>query len=274
MDVLDGAETETTIAQDSVNSRLNLDVSGRTRRNIYTTNLGATYDLSDKNFLSAGLAYSASDYANLISYQEISANLYINHRYSSKLVIGIGVNGGLELVDPPTPDQTFEQANLRLTYEAAGKLSFTGLGGVEVRQFGNTSAGQYISPVFALGATYRPFDGTELSLDALRQTAPSAILVGQDFSTTSVSAGVHQRFLRRFRLGFSVGYENAQYFSAISGVNATRKDNYYFVEPTIDIALTRYWAWGAFYLRRQNDTADGSYSFYDSQIGLRSIFKF
>jgi hypothetical protein len=274
VDSLDGAETETAIAQDSVNSRLNLDVSGRTRRNIYITNLGATYDLSDKNFLSAGLGYSASDYVNLISYQQTSANLYINYRYSPKLVVGIGVNGGLELVDPPTPDQTFEQANLRLTYEAGGKLSFTGLAGVEVRQFKNTSAGQYISPVFTLQATYRPFDGTEVTFDALHQTEPSAVSVGQDFSTSTLSIEVHQRLLSRIRLGLSVGYETAQYFSAVTGVNTTRQDNYYFVEPTVDIAVTRYWALGGFYLRQQNATSDGSYSFYDSQIGFRSIFKF
>jgi hypothetical protein len=79
---------------------------------------------------------------------------------------------------------------------------------------------------------------------------------------------------RRIRLGLSAGYENAQYISAITGANATRKDNYYFVQPNVDFALTRYWSWGAFYLRRQNDTSDASFSFYDNQIGLRSTLKF
>ena len=274
VDWLDGAETETAINKDSVNSRLNLDVSGRTRRNIYTTNLDATYDLSAKNSFSAGVAYSASEYVNLISSQAIGGNFYINHQYSSKLVIGIGVSGSLDLVDPPTPNQTAEQANVRLAYEASDKFSVTGFGGVEFRQFENTGSGQYISPVFTVDATYRPFDGTDVTLGVSRQTAASAVLVNQDFTYTSISAGMHQRLFRRIRLGVSAGYENAQYISAITGANATRQDNYYFVEPSVDFALTRYWSWGAFYLRRQNNTSDASFSFYDDQIGIRSTLKF
>lgn len=274
VDWLDGAETETTITKDSVNNRLNLDVSRRTKRNIYTTNLDATYDLSDKNSVTVGGAYMASEYVNLISSQYVSGNVYINHQYSSKLVIGIGGSGGFELVDPPTPNQTLEQADVRLAYEPSGKFSLIGYGGVEFRQFENTGGGQYISPVFTLDATYRPFDGTDVTLNASRQTAASAVLVNQDFTYTSIFAGMHQRLFSRIRLGVSVGYENAQYINALTGANATRKDNYYFVEPSVDFALTRYWSWGAFYLRRQNNTSDASFSFYDNQIGLRTALKF
>ena len=38
-------------------------------------------------------------------------------------------------VDDPTTDQTFEQINLRLNYEATAKLSLYASGGVEFRQF-------------------------------------------------------------------------------------------------------------------------------------------
>ena len=274
IDILDGAETETKVTKDSVTSRLNLDVSGRTKRKIYTTELTANYDFSGKTFVSVGLGYSASDYTSLISSEVFTGSAFLNYRYSPKLVIGVGGSAGKELVDDPNPGQTFEQASVQLTYDAGQKLTFSAAGGLEFRQFKNSTVDQNISPVFNLGASYHPFDGTEVRLDASRRTVPSAVLAGQDFNSTSISGSVRQRFLRRAFLGLSAGYENSEYFGTVEGVNATRQDNYYFVEPSIDISITRFWLVGVFYLRRQNDTSDSSFGFNDNQYGVRTLLKF
>jgi hypothetical protein len=188
--------------------------------------------------------------------------------------VGAGVSGGYEQVDPPTPSQTYGQVNLRVTYDAGDKLQLTASGGVEVRQFDNTDQSDYISPVFNLGATYHIFDGTEIKVDGSRETFPSAVLAGQDYSSTTMTVGLRQRLLTRFFIGLTTGYENSKYFGAISGLSATRKDNYYFVQPSIDVALTRYWSWGIFYSRRQNNSADDTYSFENTQYGLRTLIKF
>lgn len=274
IDVLDGVETDTKVSKDSLNNRLNLDVSGRTKRKIYVTDVSANYDFSAKTFLSVPFSLGISDYDDLISSRRFSTGIYINYRYSPKLIVGVGGTGGLEVVDDPNPDQTFEQANVQVTYEAGEKLSFSASAGLEFRQFEDDAANQHVSPVFNLGATYKPFDGTELRIDGSRQTLPSAVLAGQDFVTTSISAELRQRLLRRIFLGLSIGYQNSEYFATVEGVNATRQDNYFYVEPTIDVAITRYWLCGIFYLRRQNDSADGSFTFDDNQVGLRTLLKF
>src|SRR5439155_9689137 len=148
--ILDGADLGT-ISDGSISitgNFANLDVSTRTRVNIYTSQLNAAYEITGKTFLSSGLNSTITDYPDLISSEVFSGNLYVNYNYSEKVTIGLGGTAGYDFVDDPTPDQSFEQANVRLSYQATGKLSFNASGGVEFRQFEHSSRGTYISPVF------------------------------------------------------------------------------------------------------------------------------
>lgn len=275
--LLDGANlTATTGLPAGGTPGLNLDAGGETAVNVYATLAGFSYDLSSKTFLSGGVAYNAWDYQNnLISSEQFSGNLFFNYNYSPKLVIGLGGTGGQTWVDSPSPDQTFEQVNARFTYQATGKISLNAMGGVEFRQFDNNgSDSDHVSPVFEFGATYQPFDGTNLSLRAARRTFASAVSVAQDYSSSSIVFGARQRFCQRFYLGVAAGYENDDYFSTMNGVNATRTDDYFFVQPALDVTITRWMTVGAYYLHRQNDSAAANFSFRNNQFGLRASFTF
>jgi hypothetical protein len=96
------------------------------------------------------------------------------------------------------------------------------------------------------------------------------VLGGQDFAGTTIEASVRQRFLQRFFVAVAGGYENSDYFSTVSAVSSNRQDDYYFVQPSIDFSITRFWTFGAYYLHRQNDSSSVSFSFDDNQVGLRS----
>src|SRR5207253_819642 len=164
-----------------------------------------------KTFLSSGVDLLVTEYdsASLFSSQMFSGNLFINYHYSEKIVIGVGGTGGYDLVDAPNPNQTSEQANVRASYQATGKISLNASGGVEFRQFENNSRGQYVSPVFELSGTYEPFDGTSLTVNGSRRTFNSGVLAGQDFAATTISAGLRQRLVQRFYFGISAGYQNS-----------------------------------------------------------------
>jgi hypothetical protein len=272
--ILDGTDLGTLTDASAPGSHVNLDVSGRTRVNIYTTQLNANYELAGKTSLSAGVNNTITDYSSLISSQVISGNLFINYRYSEKIVVGLGGTGGYDIVDEPNPDQTFEQANVRLTYQATGKLSVNAMGGVEFRQFENSSRGQYVSPVFEIGAAYQPFDGTNLSLALNRRIVNSAVLAGQDFTSTVISVGARQRVFQRAYLAINVGYQNGDYFSTIGAAGANRSDNYYFIEPALDVMVTRFWTVGGYYLHRQNESSLDNFTFDDNQVGFRTVLTF
>jgi hypothetical protein len=273
--LLDGTNlTSTTGAGSGSAPTLNLDAGGNTAVDIYDSMANFSYDLSGKTFLTGGLHYRAWDYENgLISSSDFSANVFFNYNYSPKLVIGLGGTGGVNWVDSPSPDQTYEQVNVRFTYQLTGKISLTASAGVEFRQFEGNS-GDHVSPVYEIGATYQPFDGTTFSLRGTRHTMNSAVFAEQDYAVTNIVFGARQRLFQRIYLGVTAGYENSDYFSTVDFASATRHDDYFFVEPAVDVIVTRWLTVGAYYLHRENDSNAAGFSFNDNQVGIRASFTF
>ena len=253
----------------------NTDVGHSARHKIFTTQLSDSYDLSGKLSLTNSASFAVDTYPSaLIGSKNFSGNLFINYQPGGKLVFGIGGTGGYNTVDQGSPDQIYEQANVRVSYNATGKISLNATGGVEFREFESNSRGIYVSPVYEVSAIYQPFDGTSVSLVGSRRTQNSASLGGQDYTATDISLSVSQRFVRRFVLGLAVGYDNSSYFSTIQGINATRDDNYYYIQPSVDLTIMRFWTVGAYYLHRQNISSFDFFSFYDNQVGLRTSVTF
>jgi hypothetical protein len=271
---LDGTGLDTATGTGGTFTRTNLDVAGRTKLNIYSTRLDANYSLTGKTFLTGGLDYSVSDYETLLSSSVLSGNVYFNYTYSPKLAIGVGLTGGYDAVDAPSEDQTFEQVNVRASYELTGKVSATVSAGVEFRQASDSGSSDNGSPVFDGTLFYQPFDGTSLALTLSRRTLNSATLASQDFHSTSVILSGRQRFLQKLFFGLSLGYENSSYFSTISGIDSNRTDDYYFVQASLDLNVTHFWTLGFYYFYRESDSSLADFSFDDNQFGLRSSLTF
>ncbi len=272
--IMDGVDVQAQDSSGGLNQQVNLDVAGRTRFNVYNTHLNAAYYLTGKTFLTVGGDFTATHYSSLISSEVTSANLFLNYNYSPKVVVGIGGTAGYNRVDSPNPDQNFEQANARVSYQATGKLDFAASVGVEFRHFDGDLRDQYVSPVFEIGMNYAPFDGTKVSVTANRRVLNSAVLAGQDYAVTNITAGVQQRLLQRIFLGLNGGYENSDYFSTVGTSGATRNDDYFFIQPSIAVSVTRFWTVGAYYLHRVNSSSFDAFDFHDNQFGLRSTLEF
>lgn len=270
---LHGADLNQSTSGGGFVNGVNLDVRGRPRVNLFNTQVTGSYDLAGKTSLSGGVQWSVTDYSGFLSSQTVAGNLYVNYAYGPKLTFGVGGTLGREFVDPPTPDQTFEQLNARASYVLTGKLTASGSVGVEFRQ-SDAGSGNYVSPVFELDLNYTPFDGTTFNLSGSRRTSSSASLAGQDFTSTQFLVTVQQRFLQRFFVTLTAGYQNEAYFEATSLVSSTREDNYYFIQPEIGVKITRFWYAGGYYIHRQNDSSASNFGFNENQVGIRSSFTF
>ena len=267
--ILDGTNLNT--LSNTTGVQANTDVGGPSRENTYTTTVNATYDLTGKLFLSGQISYAMYDYETLISSRQASANLFINYVYSPKLVIGLGATGGVNSSDGPASDETFEQMNVRANYIVSGKISLSLSAGLEFRQFGD---GDSVSPVYEIAGTYRPFENTIITIAGSRRTVSSASLAGQDYTDTNISLTFSQRLFSRVNLSLGVGYQNLDYLSATTGASTARNDDYFYIEPSIDLDITRYWSIGFYYLYRQDSSTLALFSFYDNQFGIRSSLTF
>jgi hypothetical protein len=251
----------------------NTDASAPTRVNIFYTRLAADYQLTGKMYLQGEFDSPSYAYPNHISNYTIAGGLYLYYNWLPKLSVGIGGTFGYTWVDDPSTNQTFEQINLRLNYEVTAKLSLYASGGVEFRQFdGNRDT--YDSPVFEVGVAYHPFAGSYLSLAAGRRIYPSGYVSNQDFGATYVAARFQQRLFHRLYFGLGAGYEHSNYFTTDRDVNATRDEDYWFIEPSIDVLITRWLSAGVYYLHREDSSDQDFFSWEDNQVGVRATVRF
>ena len=51
-------------------------------------------------------------------------------------------------------------------------------------------------------------------------------------------------------------------------------DDYWFIEPSLDVLITRWLSAGVYYLHRQDTSNIDFFSFYDNQVGVRATVRF
>ena len=119
-----------------------------------------------------------------------------------------------------------------------------------------------------------PFSGTNISLAAGRVIYPSGYVSNQDFGATYVAARFQQRLFNRFYFGLGVGYEYSNYLATDRDVSATRTDDYWFIEPSLDVAITRWLTAGVYYLHREDSSNEDFFSWEDNQVGVRATVRF
>jgi hypothetical protein len=251
----------------------NLDANAPARLNIFNTRASAEYDLTGKVYLRGEFDSYTYFYPNNISDYTVAGGLYLYYRWLPKLSVGVGGTFGYNWVDDPTPNQSFEQVNGRLNWEVTAKLGLYASAGAEFRQFdGNRST--YTTPVFEVGLTYYPFDGSIFTLAAGRRTYNSGFEPDQDFMDTYVVGRFQQRLFHRVYLGLGAGYENANYFAAVRNLDTPRDDDYWFIEPSLDVLITRWLSAGVYYLHREDNSNVDFFSFDDNQVGWRVTVRF
>src|SRR5947209_7587557 len=218
-----------------------------------------------------------NEYASpLVSSEVYAVDLYFNHGFSRSLVLGIGVEGGRNTVDFPTPDQSMVQANGHLRFTPDQRFSVDVIAGAEVRTFDNIARESFTTPVFSISASWLPVDSTRIIFGATRQIFNSAAQTAQDYVDTNVSGTIRERICEQLYFIVVGGYEHVEYFNAID----TRmplpelKDDYFYVQPSVDVLLTSFWSLGGYYLRRENFGSISTVGFYSNEYGARMSIKF
>lgn len=255
-------------------------VNGRTNIDIYNTRLAANYNVTPMDFLFSELKMSRTEYAPpLIGSELYAADLYLNHGLSRSLVLGVGVENGYNTVDFPTPNQSVVQTNGHVRFQPSDRFSLDVIAGAEFRWFKSTqfiTRGSYTTPVFSISASWLPWDSTRIILGATRQVYNSAARTAQDYVDTNLSATLRERLSRQLYFIVLGGYEHVDYFNTIETAPpiATLTDDYFYVQPSVDILLTRFWSFGGYYLRRQNSGSLSTVEFYSNEYGVRTSIKF
>ncbi|HST30036.1 MAG TPA: hypothetical protein VLK27_04285 [Chthoniobacterales bacterium] len=268
-------------------------INGRTDLDIYNTRLAANYNMTPSDFLFSELKMTRTEYTQpLISSELYAFDLYLNHGFSQSLVLGIGVEGGYNTVDFPTPNQSLVQANGHLRFQPSDRFSLDVIAGAEFRTFAGLTRNSYSTPVFSISASWLPWDSTRIIFGATREIYNSAAQnrisrpvgrtpsidskTAQDYVDTNLSATIRERLCRQLYFILVGGYEHVDYFNTIDTPVPlpTLTDDYFYVQPSVDILLTRFWSLGGYYLHRKNSGSISTVGFYSNEYGVRTSIKF
>ncbi|MCE9609383.1 MAG: outer membrane beta-barrel protein [Chthoniobacter sp.] len=241
------------------------DVGGRVRRNTVTTELTASYQLSEKLSANVTLANVYRDPRGFTRSVEWRNEDYVDYQVTPLLHVAVGgAVGRVEVED--SADQVFERVLGRVTYEPTAKIGVRLNGGVEFRQ-SDGAVGDRVDPVFSAELRYAPAEETLLALRGFRQLEISASRPDQVYTNT----GVELRFERMLRTGWHLavggGYSRVDY-SASSGV-PSREDDFFFAEAGLIYNFAHWGNVGLNYEYRQDDSTNPSSSFENSRVTLQ-----
>jgi hypothetical protein len=248
-----------------------IDVGTRARRQIYTGQGSARYDVSDKTYLMATAQVTISDFAAYIGSNDERAGLSFNYLPDPNLTLGVGVLGGVLNVDN-SASQTFEQLLASLQIAATGKFTFDASAGVEDRQTPDNNG--FVTPVFQVDGNYKPIEGLNLTLSAYRRVINSAFYVGSDYIATGVSMGAKYELSERFTVLLEAGYMNADYRSVSAGAGISREDNFIYVRPALRYMASKYCNIDLYYFYRNDASTVRTSAFNDAQVGVSVNFSF
>jgi hypothetical protein len=248
-----------------------VEAGNRVDRRLYDTELKATSEISPKTGLEFVGTQSINDYESFNSFNEWTAAGWLNYSLTEKTHAGAGVTAGF-VDNLKGANQTYQQGLVRMTYQVAGKVDLRGSAGAEMRQFEDDPRDR-LDGIFSLGLTYHPLERTEIKLDAFRRTQSSVALTDQDYTITSLSAGLRQGFLAKYAATLDGGYNHLDYLARTTSIDATRIDDYFFVRLGLQWQATDRALAGVYYQYRKNDSND-AFSFENNQLGVNASYRF
>jgi hypothetical protein len=259
-----------------------IETGAQTEQESYSTAINASYQFNTKISLDMGLSQNfnnignggnpANQLGNLANSKAWSTMEWLNYEFWPRLSAGIGVGGGYTIQDG-SPDSLNEQYQARVNWRATDKISFQLSGGLEDQQYLSGGAGALVTPIFGATIQYQPFEQTRLSLSANRSVSPS-YFQSQNTETTSFTAGLNQRLLRKFNLGLSGGYTKTDYIATSSTAVVGRTDDTYSFSASLSHSLTKRGTISASYSYSENSSNVTGSAYSSNQIGVQVGYQF
>lgn len=253
-----------------------IEAGQRSLQTSYNTALTSGYQISSRSSVQVNLrrdsySYSAS---SLNGYADYHNDNWFGYQFSDRLNLGGGVTAGYVNVQDQS-SQTYQQILGRALYQLAEKVAIDGSVGVEFRQYSAGASGT-VEPVFSFTGSYTPRPATSFRLNAHRQ-AQASVSYGANYIMTGFNLGASKRFLDRYSVDLSGGFDNYDYYSvqgASQSVAGQSNNNYWWARLGFGVRFNPFLSVSAFYRYSQQAYQTSSNGFTDNQVGLSATYGF
>jgi len=249
-----------------------VETGAQTSERTWNTALNATHSVGQRMLLDLGFGLNARFPDNFPDSREWTTTDWLHYKLSPDWDGAVGL--GLGYVDvSPGPNMTFERPQVQISWQATQKIGFDLSGGMEIRQFNSSGAGDLKNPILSGSLHYQPDEATSLSIQIGRRVT-TAFAANQVSETTYGSAAVTQRLLGEFFLTGNYAHQDAKYVSTVAGVVAGRDDTYDSVGLRLSTSFYRGGTVAAIYRYSRNTSNQTNFAFSSHQIGFEVAFRF
>lgn len=254
----------------------NSDVGARVTRNEHITRIFGNYKYSDKLTFEAeaGQSLRYYDLATLSDYHDWYGEGFFLYEVTPKVQLGLGTKFGFVDIGLG-PNQTYQQALVKVVYAASEKLQFTGSAGVEFRQYQDPLGWEdRVTPAASLGLTWTPFDGTEYTLSVFRNVNPSISIIGSNSVVTGFNSRIRQRLLNKFHYSLGGGFNYSDYRPTVVGAVNNREDYYFNLRSALEYQAFKYGSVSIYYEYQDNSTVNALSDFDRHLAGVQVMLEY
>jgi hypothetical protein len=249
-----------------------VETGAQTTTETYATSLNASYRFNSVMSIDLGVVQSITAADQLNSSKSWSLSDWLNYQFWPRLSGSIGTVFGYDNVNYG-PDMTHEDLQGRLTWRVAGKLSLVANAGAEDRQFLGAGVPDAISPVYGASIIYQPLQYTTMTLNANRSVSTSPFQ-NEVTDSATLSLGLEQRLLQRFKLNLTGGYNTVNFESTTAGVPTTRQDELYSFNTRFSWEFIKHTTAAVTYGYTKNSSKQEGFGFSSSQVGIELSYKY
>lgn len=230
-----------------------VDAGERIARDTINTNLGATYEHSEKTSL--GVTYSTDlfspDDDSYISSTTQTFGAFADYRVTGKTTLGLGAQYEYQQVGQGSDSNAYRLL-LRSSWAASSKLTIRGEAGPEIREYTDADSG--MEAYWNIGIDYKLIDTgkTSFSFDIYRDQQASSSLANQAYTSTGIAGALTYTPAESIAVNIATGYEFANYTGTSVEVDADRQDQLYFVRPSLSYSFSRRASVSVYYQWTQN----------------------
>jgi Putative beta-barrel porin 2 len=244
-----------------------LETGEQTRQHSHGTRLSAFHRFDEKLSCSLNLAQDLEFAEGFSDSRQWSTMDWVDYQLWPTFAAGLGAGVGYADVEA-SPDQLYEQVEVRVTWRMTRKFSSSVSGGVDFRQFaGSGASDDAINPIFSGSVQYAPTSVTTLSLSGSRAVNTS-LFENQITESTGVRGAVTQRLLGRLMLTVEGSYQHVEYVASTANTAAGRVDNSFSVETRLSTTLLKRGTVTVFYRYSEDSSSQAGYDFSSDQVGL------
>ena len=220
--------------------------------------------------LAVGGGQTIYDSPGLVDSGRIYGEIAVRYAYSPKTEIGAAYRAG-RLEIEGADSQTIQQVTGSIDWKPREKIHVKLAAGAGFRNSGDETN---VTPVLNGRIDWTPREGTEVFLTAYQREEVSALNDGQIYEVKGFTAGFSQRLGGDWTARLEGGYESASYESVKGTGAASRKDQIWFVRPTLNYRHSDEFDVSLFFQASDDNSTDEDFSYNEAMTGVELNYQF